>query len=51
MAAKYYLNRLTNEAETLPNPTDFAVMRMLQRGFVEVSVDEWQKYVDSHFND
>ena len=47
----YFINRLTNEAETLPNPTEYSIMMMKQRGFIEVSEEEWQKYVDSHFND
>lgn len=47
----YFINYSTNEAETLPNPTEYAILMIKQRGFVEVSAEEWETYVDSHFND
>ena len=47
----FFINRLTNEAEMVPNLTPFAFLRMMQRGFIQVSEDVWQNYVDSHFND
>jgi len=46
---KFYVNRLTNELEAVPNSTKYSDLQMLQRGFEEVSLMYFTEYMDTHF--
>lgn len=51
VGTKYYLNYITQEAESIPNTTEYSHNRMMQRGFKEVSDKEFDDYIRTHFND
>lgn len=48
---KYYINYSTSETEMFPNVTEYAHIKMLERGFLEVTEKQWDEYVKNHFND
>jgi len=46
---RFYVNELTNELEAVPNSTEYSHLKMIQRGFEEVSLMYFTQYMDDHF--